>query len=83
MDKLATNLCNHHKPKTNMKKSAPKISRAEATLSEENRMAYDHEVNRRAYELWEAAGGQHGDDLRHWLEAEREVKARHQAAKPK
>ena len=39
-------------------------------------MAYDQEVNRRAYELWEAAGGQHGDDLRHWFEAEREVMAR-------
>ena len=44
-------------------------------------MDYDQEVNRRAYELWEAAGGQHGDDLRHWLEAEREVRARSESAK--
>ncbi len=65
-----------------MKKSAPKNSRTETTLSEENQMAYDQEVNRRAYELWEAAGGQHGDDLRHWLAAEREVKGRYQNAKP-
>ena len=45
-------------------------------------MTRDQAVNLRAYELWQAAGGQHGDDLRHWLEAEREVKACHQNAKP-
>ena len=45
-------------------------------------MDYDLEVNRRAYELWEAAGGQHGDDLRYWLEAELEVTARRQNAIP-
>ena len=59
-----------------MKKTARKNSRTEAASAQESQMAYDQEVNRRAYELWEAAGGQHGDDLRHWFEAEREVMAR-------
>jgi hypothetical protein len=65
-----------------MKKSAQKNSPTETARSLESQMSYDQEVNRRAYELWEAAGSQHGDDLRHWLEAEREVKARRQNAKP-
>jgi hypothetical protein len=64
-----------------MKKSAPKSLRTETTPERENQMAYNQEINRRAYELWEAAGGQQGDDLRHWLEAEREVRARRESAK--
>jgi hypothetical protein len=63
-----------------MKKSFQKNSRTEAAPAQKSQMDYDQEVNRRAYELWEAAGGQHGDDLRHWLEAEREVRARHKSA---
>jgi hypothetical protein len=59
-----------------MKKTDRKNSQTEAALARETQMAYDQEVNRRAYELWEAAGGQHGDDLRHWFEAERGVTAR-------
>ena len=59
-----------------MKKAAQKNLQTEAASAHERQIAYDQEVNRRAYELWEAAGGQHGDDLRHWLEAEREVRAR-------
>jgi hypothetical protein len=31
-------------------------------------------VARRAYEIYESRGGQHGSDLDHWLEAERELK---------
>ena len=31
-------------------------------------------VARRAYEIYESRGGQHGFDLDHWLEAERELK---------
>jgi|GEM_PF-2888933 len=63
-----------------MKKSALKNSRTGAALAQKNQTDYDQEVNRRAYELWEAAGGQHGDDLRYWLEAELEVTARRQNA---
>ena len=59
-----------------MKKSAQKHSQAENIQPSPGEMAHSQEVNRRAYELWEAAGGEHGDDLRHWFEAEREVTAR-------
>jgi hypothetical protein len=65
-----------------MKRSAPKNSQAETTTSKDNQMGHDQEVNQLAYELWEAAGGHHGDDLRHWLEAERKIKARRRNAKP-
>jgi len=65
-----------------MKKTAQKKSRTEAAPAQKSHMDYDLEVNRRAYELWEAAGGQHGDDLRYWLEAELEVTARRQNAIP-
>ncbi len=30
-------------------------------------------VRRRAYQLWEQSGFQHGQDLEHWLKAEQEI----------
>jgi hypothetical protein len=66
-----------------MKKPVQKNSRTEGAPAQKSQMDFDQEINRRAHELWEAAGGQHGDDLRHWLEAEREVWARNQKAKTK
>jgi hypothetical protein len=33
-------------------------------------------IQQRAYHLFEAAGFQHGHDLEHWLEAERQIAAR-------
>lgn len=33
------------------------------------------EIQRRAYELWEAAGRPSDGDLAHWLEAELQIKA--------
>jgi hypothetical protein len=65
-----------------MKKSAQQNSGTAAAPAQKSHVDYDQEVSRRAYELWVAAGGHHGDDLRHWLEAEREAKARRQDAKP-
>ena len=32
------------------------------------------QVARRAYEIYESRGGQHGSDVDHWLEAEKELK---------
>ncbi len=29
-------------------------------------------IERRAYELWEQSGCQHGKDVEHWLEAEKQ-----------
>ena len=65
-----------------MKKSAQKNPPSETSLPPQGQLVYEQEINRRAYELWEAAGGQHGEDMRHWLEAEREVQTRRQSTKP-
>jgi hypothetical protein len=34
------------------------------------------QIERRAYEIWMAGGGHHGEDIAHWLQAESEVRAR-------
>jgi len=34
----------------------------------------EDDIARRAYEIYESRGAQHGSDLDHWLEAERELK---------
>ncbi len=31
------------------------------------------QIRQRAYELWEQSGREHGREIEHWLEAEREV----------
>jgi Protein of unknown function (DUF2934) len=31
------------------------------------------QIEQRAYEIWEANGGRHGEDITHWLLAETEV----------
>ena len=41
------------------------------------------EIAIRAYQIWEVRGGIHGIDQQTWLEAERELQARAQAAAPK
>jgi hypothetical protein len=33
----------------------------------------EDQVSRRAYEIYESRGAQHGSDLDHWLQAEREL----------
>ena len=38
------------------------------------------EISRRAYEIWESEGRPEGCDLRHWLQAEQELSARHAGA---
>jgi hypothetical protein len=35
------------------------------------------EIEKRAYELWQADGGPHGDDLHYWLQAERDLTSGH------
>jgi DUF2934 family protein len=42
-----------------------------AELSTE--VALREQIERRAYHLWLSVGGRHGEDLRHWLQAESEV----------
>jgi hypothetical protein len=36
------------------------------------------EIEKRAYELWQADGSSYGDDLHYWLQAERDLARRHQ-----
>jgi hypothetical protein len=37
------------------------------------------QIEQRAYEIWEAGGSRHGEDIMHWLQAETEVlERRHQ-----
>jgi hypothetical protein len=38
------------------------------------------DVERRAYELYEKRGGEHGHDWRDWLQAEREVRGAERSA---
>jgi Protein of unknown function (DUF2934) len=60
-----------------MKKlSQNKRVKSERTLLEQAQPANEQDVSRRAYELWEASGCQHGNDVAHWLEAVNEIKAR-------
>ena len=35
------------------------------------------EIEKRAYELWRADGGPHGNDIHYWLKAERALTSRH------
>ncbi|HLH55242.1 MAG TPA: DUF2934 domain-containing protein [Verrucomicrobiae bacterium] len=35
------------------------------------------QIETRAYEIWGASGGAHGDDVKHWLQAENEVLSDH------
>jgi hypothetical protein len=72
---LPTNHLNPHSKHKSMKKSPQKNPTVEAGLSAQDHLAYEQQISRRAYELWQAAGSQHGDDLRHWLEAEREKRS--------
>ena len=34
------------------------------------------EIEKRAYELWQADGGPNGNDLHYWFEAERDLSSR-------
>ena len=46
---------------------APKDSRGSAALDESD-------IARRAYDLYQARGGEHGHDVADWLQAERELR---------
>jgi hypothetical protein len=50
--------------------STPSSSSAAASTSSPS----NDEIAQRAYQRWEQSGGTHGDDQRHWYDAERELK---------
>ena len=54
-----------------MKTKQHKTNNATAKLSPDPDLRL--EIERRAYEIWEANGNRHGDDVAHWLQAETEV----------
>ena len=53
------------KPKPRKNNNGPADSTSEADLRQE--------IETRAHEIWLAGGCCHGDDVSHWLQAEREV----------
>jgi hypothetical protein len=53
------------KPAKHRNSSARQASTSPADLQEQMR--------RRAFELWELSGQEHGHDTEHWLQAEQEV----------
>jgi hypothetical protein len=54
--------------------SAPAKSRRAPIRKPNGEIVADDLIARRAYEIYEARGGQHGADFDDWLEAERQVK---------
>jgi hypothetical protein len=46
------------------------------TFSTDSSSSPAESISRRAYELWEQEGRPEGSDLRHWLQAEREMSER-------
>lgn len=62
--------------KSKGQKKAPVMTGAWQESKPARRAAVSREaVAKRAYEKWLARGGNHGADLRDWLEAERELSA--------
>jgi len=57
-----------------MKKSKP------TDVAEQQRL---ERIRQRAYELWEASGGQHGNDMANWVQAEQEVRAQRKQPRPR
>jgi hypothetical protein len=59
-----------------MKKNSQKPPNSEETSMGDGQMMHEEEIRKRAYELWEEGGSQHGRHMEHWLNAEKEVQAR-------
>ena len=60
------------------KTKRPSTSKANGNGSHGN--ISSDEVARRAYEIYESRGGEHGSDFDDWLEAEKQVKTQSQPA---
>ncbi len=56
------------KPQPPGKNNEPQPAATDALLREE--------IQKEAYKVWLAQGCRHGEDLRHWLQAEKEVLSR-------
>ena len=51
------------------KKNKINIATAKLTCDPDSRL----QIEKRAYEIWEAGGSRHGADIAHWLQAETEL----------
>ena len=47
-------------------------------LHVDEKLSLEEQIARRAHELWHQRGHEHGNDLTHWLQAEREINEWHQ-----
>ena len=56
------------------RRAAAKRSNGRADAAANGIDHHEDAVARRAYEIYESRGAQHGFDLDHWLEAERELR---------
>ena len=59
-----------------MKKNTEKRGGEQPSVKPPDEPMLEGDIQRRAYELWEADGRPHGSDMAHWLEAERQIKGR-------
>ena len=62
--------------KSRIQQDKKALSAANADPQPIDPATYD-EIAARAYEIFQARGGEHGSDLEDWLQAEREVLQRH------
>ena len=63
------------------KATTPKKSPApDATRASTPNGSDDNAIARRAYEIYQARGGDHGADIEDWLQAEREIRSRRTGA---
>lgn len=60
-----------------MKKTEHK-QKSQSVLYVNENLDLEAQIAERAYELWQQRNGEHGNDLTHWFQAEREMAERHQ-----
>jgi hypothetical protein len=79
-DKAAARIYRSEEPSMEQSRDRTKEAPSDIAASEERRPQSGDEhrerVARRAYERFQARGGEHGHDQKDWLEAERELSAR-------
>ena len=60
-----------------MKKMEHK-EKSRSVLHVNENLSREEQVAERAHELWQQQNGEHGNDLAHWFQAEREINKLHQ-----
>ena len=52
--------------------------KSQPVLHVNENLSLEEQIAVRAHELWQQRNGEHGNDLAHWFQAEREINERHQ-----